>query len=34
MSIANNLLIAQLEDIHEYSFKSDQIEIIQCFLDE
>ncbi len=34
MSIANNSLIAQLEDIHEYSFKSDQIEAIQCLFDE
>jgi superfamily II DNA helicase RecQ len=34
MSIANNLLIAQFKDIHEYSFKSNQIKIIQCFLDE
>jgi hypothetical protein len=34
MSIANNLLIAQFEDIHEYSFKSNQIKVIQCFLDE
>jgi superfamily II DNA helicase RecQ len=34
MSIANNLLIAQFENIHEYSFKSDQIEVIQCFFDE
>jgi superfamily II DNA helicase RecQ len=34
MSIANNLLIAQFEDIHEYSFKSDQIKAIQCFFDE
>jgi hypothetical protein len=28
MSIANNSLIAQFEDIHEYSFKSNQIKII------
>jgi hypothetical protein len=34
MSIANNLLIAQFEDIHEYSFKSDQIKANQCFFDE
>jgi superfamily II DNA helicase RecQ len=34
MSIANNLLIAQFEDIHEYSSKSDQIKAIQCFFDE
>jgi hypothetical protein len=34
MSIANNLLIAQFENIHEYSFKSDQIKAIQCFFDE
>jgi hypothetical protein len=34
MSIANNMLIAQFENIHEYSFKSDQIKAIQCFLDE
>jgi hypothetical protein len=34
MSIANNLLIAQLKDIHEYSFKSNQIKVIQCFFDE
>jgi hypothetical protein len=34
MSIVNNSLIAQFEDIHEYSFKSDQIEAIQCFFNE
>ncbi len=34
MSIANNALIAQLKDIHEYTFKSNQIKVIQCFLDE
>jgi hypothetical protein len=34
MSIANNSLIAQFEDIHEYSFKSNQIKAIQCFFDE
>jgi hypothetical protein len=34
MSIANNLLIAQFEDIHEYSFKLNQIKAIQCFFDE
>jgi hypothetical protein len=31
MLIANNALIAQLKDIHEYTFKSNQIKIIQCF---
>jgi hypothetical protein len=34
MSIANNSLIAQFEDIYEHSFKSNQIKIIQCFFDE
>jgi hypothetical protein len=34
MSIANDALIAQLENIHEYTFKSDQIKTIQCFFDE
>jgi hypothetical protein len=34
MSIANNSLIAQFKNIHEYLFKSNQIKIIQCFFDE
>jgi hypothetical protein len=34
MSIANISLIAQFEDIHEYSFKLNQIKVIQCFFDE
>jgi hypothetical protein len=34
MSIANNSLIAQFEDIHEYSFTSNQIKAIQCLFDE
>jgi hypothetical protein len=34
MSIANNLLIAQFKNIHEYSSKSNQIKAIQCFFDE
>jgi hypothetical protein len=34
MSIANNSLIAQFEDIHEYLFKSNQIKIIQCLFEE
>jgi hypothetical protein len=34
MSIVNNSLIAQFENIYEYSFKSNQIKVIQCFFDE
>jgi hypothetical protein len=34
MSITNDALITQLKNIHEYTFKSNQIKIIQCFFDE
>jgi hypothetical protein len=34
MLIANNSLITQFKDIHEYSSKSTQLKIIQCFFDE
>jgi hypothetical protein len=34
MLIANDALIAQLKDIHKYTFKSNQIKIVQCFVDE
>jgi hypothetical protein len=34
MSIANDALIAQLKNIHEYTFKSNQIKVIQCFFNE
>jgi hypothetical protein len=34
MSIANDALIAQLENIHEYTSKSNQIKAIQYLLDE